>query len=150
MKIVGKSALNLLVVALMSVGMPHAQAATLTCSKGTAVKTVKGKSTMLYKGKRVACQVAKPAPTPTPAVTFQNNVRISTGSMNDALLRPNLTITIRNTTSKAYTVVVVGTEISVLTPANDISAFISPSKPGTYQMYLLEEPTIKATLTVVP
>ena len=150
MGLIRKGWLSVWVVALMAAALPSASAATLSCSKGTAVKSVKGKSTMLYKGKRVACKVVKPAATPTPAVTFQNNVRISTGSMNDALIRPNLTITIRNTTSTAYTLVVSGTDLSVLTPGNDISAFISPSKPGTYQMYLLENPNIKATLTVVP
>lgn len=140
-----------LVVLIGTTSIPSASAATtLPCTKGKSVKVVKGKATMIFKGKRVACVVrATPKPSPTgPAITLPQ-VRIAGSALSDVVIKPNLTITIRNTTSISYTLVVSGTDISVTTPANDISAFISPTKPGVYQMTTLENPNMKATLTVV-
>lgn len=139
-----------LVCLVLAATLSPASAATLSCTKGTAVKTVKGKSTMLYKGKRVSCtKTASVTPT-GPTVSAKPEIRFASNTMNDLVIRPNLTITIRNTDAVAHTLIIASEGVSVSTPANDISAFISPSKPGTYQMTTLENPNIKATLTVVP
>lgn len=48
-----------------------------------------------------------------------------------------------------HTLVIASEGISVLVPANDISAFLAPTKPGTYVMTTAENPAIKATLIVI-
>lgn len=140
-----------LVAVLVASTMPAATAATLSCTKGTSVKVVKGKSTMIYKGKRVACTKAIASPKPTYPVPAANPVvRFAANSMNDLVIRAGLTVTIRNTEASVRTLVISDLGISVATPANDISAFLAPTKVGTYQMTTLENPNIKAVLTVVP
>jgi hypothetical protein len=141
--------------------MPAASAAALpSCSKGTKVQTVKGKSTMIYKGKRVACKAAtaKPTASPTLAPSLKPEIRFSGGKINDLVIKPNLTITLRNFETGKRTLVITGTDYNfqadVVDPIVDsvagMGAFMSPAKPGTYTMYFLENPSVKATLTVIP
>lgn len=150
----GKIAIRAALIALFAgllTSVSPVSAATLACTKGTSVKTVSGKSTMLYKGKRVACTkpVATPKPSyPVPAANPQ--VRFAANAMNDLVIRAGLTVTIRNTESTPRTLVISELGISVTTPGNDISAFLAPTKVGIYQMTTLENPNTKATLTVVP
>ena len=145
-------------LALMLAGAPVAQGATLRpCLAGHKVVVVKGKATMLLKGHRVACRVVKATPKPTssptsttPTPSRDPSVRFAGDFMSDLVIRAGLTVTIRNTDAVPHTLVIASEGISVQTPANDISAFLAPAKPGTYVMTTAENPNIKATLTVVP
>ncbi len=140
-----------------------ASAATLRpCLNGHKVVVSKGKATMVVNGHRVTCKVVKkvkpkPTPTPKPSPTASTPipsanplVRFAGDLMNDLVIRAGLTVTIRNTDAVPHTLVIASEGISVLTPANDISAFLAPSKPGVYTMTTAENPNVKATLTVVP
>lgn len=128
------------------------------CLTGHSVKVVKGQATMLLNGHRVKCRVVKKAtPQPTPSATSTTPVpsgnpivRFAGDLMNDLVIHAGLTVTLRNTDPIAHTLVIASEGISVLVPANDISAFLAPSKTGTYQMTLADNPNAKATLTVVP
>ena len=141
-----------------SLGM-NASAATLRpCLPGHKVKIVKGHATMVVKGKTVKCAIVKkPAatPSPTPTSTYptpSNNplVRFAGAAMNNLVVRVGLTVTLRNADAVPHTLVIASEGISVLVPANDISAFLAPNKVGTYAMTTAEDPLITATLTVVP
>lgn len=149
-KIATRMALVGLVVGFLT-PMGSATAAPLACTKGTSVKTVNGKATMLYKGKRVTCsKTVATAKSSYPVPAANPQVRFAANAMNDLVIRAGLTVTIRNTESTPRTLVIESLGLSVVTPANDISAFLAPQKVGTYQMSTLENPNIKATLTVVP
>lgn len=156
-----RSAAAGLVLILLSSVVPAATAAALpSCSKGTKVQVVKGKATMMLKGKRVACKVAKATakPTTTLAPSLKPEVRFTGGTINDLVMKPNLTITLRNFETSARTLVITGPgytfQADPVDPIVDavagMGAFMSPSKPGTYTMTFLENPTAKATLTVIP
>lgn len=144
-----------------STSLTSASAVTLRpCLSGHKVVVVKGKATMLLKGRRVACKVvktatAKPTATPsptasTPIPSLNPLVRFAGDTMNDLVIRAGLTVTLRNTDAVPHTLVIASEGISVLVPANDISAFLAPYKPGVYAMTTAENPNIKATLTVIP
>lgn len=140
---------------LASTTLVGASAATLRpCLPGHKVKVVKGKATMVVKGKTVRCAIVK-KPTPTPSPSSTNPpigviVRFAGNTMNSLSVRAGLTVTLRNTDSVPHTLVIASEGISVLVPANDISAFLAPSKTGTYEMTTSEDPNIKATLVVIP
>lgn len=146
------------IVALLGASLAPAQAATLRpCLAGHQVKVVKGKATMVVKGKRVPCRIVKatPKPTPTPSATSTNppigvNIRFAGDTMNSLTVRAGLTVTLRNADPVAHTFVIASEGISVLVPANDISAFLAPTKTGTYQMTTAENPNIKGILVVIP
>ena len=143
---------------IASTSLTNASAATLRpCLTGHKVVVVKGKATMLLKGRRVACKVvktatAKPKATPTASTPIPSTdplVRFAGDTMNDLVIRAGLTVTLRNTDAVPHTLVIASEGISVLVPANDISAFLAPYKPGVYAMTTAENPNIKATLTVI-
>ncbi len=149
---------------LVTTSMSGASAATLRpCLNSHRVVVVKGKATMLLNGRRVACKPRKSAPAkhkPKPAASPKPTastpvpsrdplVRFAGDLMNDLVIRAGLTVTLRNTDTVAHTLVIASQGISVLVPANDISAFLAPSKPGVYVMTTAENPNIKATLTVI-
>ncbi|MHB0928779.1 MAG: cupredoxin domain-containing protein [Candidatus Nanopelagicales bacterium] len=151
------------VLLLVSTSPASASATTLRpCLTNHKLKVVKGHATMLVSGHRVACKVvkkakpkprpsAKPSPTAsTPIPSLDPLVRFAGDLMNNLVIRAGLTVTIRNTDAVPHTLVIASEGISVLTPANDISAFLAPSKPGIYTMTTAENPNVKATLTVIP
>jgi len=132
-----------------------ASAATLRpCLPGHKIKVVNGKATMVVKGKRVKCAIVKKAtPTPTPSSTnppIGVLNRFAGNTMNSLTVRAGLTVTLRNADAVPHTLVIASEGISVLVPANDISAFLAPGKPGTYAITTSEDPNIKATLVVIP
>lgn len=150
-------------LALAPSALPTAATAAPTlrpCLAGHHVSVAKGKATMLVQGRRVACAVAKPAkptptPTPTPTASSSNPpmgvlVRFSGDAMNSLTVHAGLTVTLRNADATPHTLVIASQGISVLVPANDISAFLAPTAPGTYSMTTSENPAIQATLVVVP
>lgn len=140
---------------LASTPLVGASAATLRpCLPGHKIKVVKGKATMVVKGKTVRCAIVK-KPVPKPSPTSTNPpigviVRFSSNTMNSLSVRAGLTVTLRNADAVPHTLVIASEGISVLVPANDISAFLAPSKTGTYAMTTSEDPNIKATLVVIP
>jgi hypothetical protein len=147
-----------LVVMLTGVSVPAASAAVPSCAKGTKVQVVKGKATMVLKGKRIACKVVKatPKPTQTLAISPIPEVRITNGAMNDLVMKGNLTVTVRNYDTATRTLVLKqnGAELGylpvVVEPNSGMGAFLTPSKPGVYEITLVEVPTAKGRLTVVP
>lgn len=140
---------------LASTSLTGASAAALRpCLPGHRIKVVKGKATMQVKGKTVKCAIVK-KPTPTPSPSSLNPpigvlVRFAGNTMNSLSVRAGLTVTLRNADAVAHTLVIASEGISVLVPANDISAFLAPSKTGTYAMTTSEDASIKATLVVIP
>lgn len=142
-------------VMLASGSLTGVSAASLRpCLPGHKVKVVKGKATMVVKGKTVRCAIVK-KPTPSPTPTSTNPpigvlIRFAGNAMNSLSVRAGLTVTLRNTDAVPHTLVIASEGISVLVPANDISAFLAPSKTGTYEMTTSEDPNIKATLVVIP
>lgn len=150
-----------LVLILLSSIVPAASAASLPpCSKGTKVKVVKGKATMLLKGKRVACKVVKASPaTPTLTQSVKPEIRFTGGSLNDLVMKPGLTVTLRNFESSKRTLVITGPggftlQAEPVDPYADniagMGAFMTPDNPGVYTMSFLEYPSAKATLTIIP
>lgn len=146
-----------MVALLASTAVVPAHAATLRpCLAGHKVKVVKGQATMVLNGRTVKCAIVKKAvakPTPTPSSTnppIGNNVRFAGNAMNSLTVRAGLTVTLRNADMVPHTFVIASEGISVVVPANDISAFLAPSKTGTYLMTTAEDPTIKGTLVVIP
>jgi len=148
-----------LALVLTGMSLPAASAAALpSCSKGTKLKVVKVKATMLLKGKRVACKVVKPAPVAAskwPAPTLKPEIRFASGLMNDLVIRVNKTITLRNADPVARTLVIAELGITVPIDARSgdydgMGAFFAPSKPGVYTVTILEVPSAKATLTIIP
>ncbi len=148
---------------LVSTSITGASAMTLRpCLTNHKVKVVKGHATMLFKGRRVACKVvkkAKPKPrasaraSASPASTNPAMgvlIRFAGDTMNSLTVHKNLTVTVRNSDGVPHTLVIASAGISVLVPANDMSAFLAPSTPGTYDMTTTEMPAMKAILVVVP
>lgn len=154
------AALALASMLIAPVLSPASAATSRTCLAGHSVKVVKGKATMLLNGKRVACVVRKATPKPSASVTpsatptssnppYGNNIRFAADQMNSITVRAGLTVTLRNVDAVPHTLVIASEGISVLVPANDISAFLAPSKPGTYAMTTAENAAIKGTLVVI-
>lgn len=146
-------------VMLASTLAAGASAATLRpCLPGHKVKVVKGKATMVVKGKTVRCAIVKkPVASPTPSSTnppIGVQIRFSANTMNSLSVRAGLTVTLRNADTVPHTFVIASEGISVLVPANNgvegMSAFLAPGKTGTYEMTTSEDPNIKATLVVIP
>lgn len=139
---------------LAATPLAGASAATLRpCLSGHKITMVKGRPTMMVKGKRVACAIVK-KPVPKPSPTSTNPpigviVRFSGNTMNSLTVHAGLTVTLRNADAVPHTLVIASEGISVSVPANDISAFLAPGKPGTYEMTTSEDPNIKATLVVI-
>ncbi len=154
--------------ALLTVGMgTAASAATLRpCLPNHHVKVVKGHATMVVNGHTVQCKVVKkttkrkpvvkPAkPTPSPTATADNPpmgviIRFAGDAMNSLTVHAGLTVTLRNADAVPHTLVISSAGISVTVPANDISAFLAPTTPGTYAMTTSENPSITGVLVVVP
>lgn len=143
---------------LLAATLVPASSATLRpCLSGHKVTVVKGKATMLLNGRRVPCApvkaTAKAKPTPSPSSTNPPMgviIRFAGDAMNSLTVHAGLTVTLRNTDAVPHTLVIASAGISVLVPANDISAFLAPSTTGTYAMTTSENPSITATLVVVP
>lgn len=157
-----KAAAAGLVLLLVSTVAPAAASAAAlpSCSKGSKVKVVNGKASMLLKGKRVACKVVKPTaqPTTTVAPSLKPEIRFTAGTLNDLVMKPNLTVTLRNFESSTRTLVISGPgytfQAEPVDPIVDavagMGAFLSPPKPGVYTLTFVENPSAKATLTVIP
>lgn len=136
-----------------------ASAALRPCLAGHKVTVSHGRATMVVKGRTVACAVVKAAPkpsatsTPTPASTnppIGVLVRFAGDAMNSLTVHAGLTVTLRNADAVTHTLVIASEGITVTVPANDISAFLAPGKPGRYVMTTSENPAISAVLVVVP
>ncbi len=146
--------------ALVAASMVPASAASLRpCLAGHHVKVVKGHATMVVNGRTVKCAVKKATPKatakPTPKATSTLPpmgvlIRFAGDAMNSLTVHAGLTVTLRNADAVPHTLVIASAGISVLVPANDISAFLAPSAPGTYAMTTSEDPHITGTLVVVP
>ena len=143
--------------ALLAASAVPASAASLRpCLAGHHVKVVKGHATMVLNGRTVKCAVVKkpkPTPKPSPSSTLPPMgvlIRFAGDAMNNLTVHAGLTVTLRNADAVPHTLVIASAGISVLVPANDISAFLAPSTPGTYAMTTSEDPNITGTLVVVP
>lgn len=134
--------------------MPASGAMLRPCLAGHHVKVVKGHATMVLNGHTVKCAVVKKAkPKPKPSSTLPAMgvlIRFAGDAMNSLTVHAGLTVTLRNADAVPHTLVIASAGISVLVPANDISAFLAPSVPGTYAMTTSENPNITGVLVVVP
>lgn len=148
--VIAAAGMLLLLAATPATAVTPTAAKKLTCYKGSATKVVK--TAKCPKGWTAKKPAAKPALTASATSTnppMGNNVRFAGDTMNSITIRAGLTVTLRNADTVPHTLVIASEGISVLVPANDISAFLAPMKPGTYAMTTAENPNIKGTLVVI-